>query len=98
MKGFSMTYESKGTITRFDQTLPRRVFFKCVAFLSLLSFSTMPLYAKGTQEQFKYQSKPNNGQSCQGCMHFEAEKKECKVVDGTISAEGWCTLYHAVQK
>lgn len=93
-----MTHESKGMITRFDQTLPRRVFFKSVAFLSLLSFSTMPLYAKGTQEQFKYQTKPNNGQSCQGCMHFEAEKKECKLVDGTINGEGWCTLYHVPQK
>jgi hypothetical protein len=96
MKGFSMTQESKETIKSFDQSLPRRVFFKSVAFLSLLSFSTMPLYAKGSQEQMKYQSKPNNGQSCKECMHFEAEKKQCKVVDGTISPEGWCTLYHAL--
>jgi len=98
MKGFSMTDESKETITRFDQLLPRRVFFKSVAFLSLLTFSTMPLYAKGTKEQFKYQSTPNNGQSCKGCMHFEAEKKQCKLVDGTINGEGWCTLYNAPQK
>ena len=93
-----MTHESKETIKSFDQSLPRRVFFKSVAFLSLLSFSTMPLYAKGSQEQMKYQSKPNNGKACKECMHFEAEKKQCKVVDGTISAEGWCTLYHTSQK
>lgn len=93
-----MTHESKETIERLDQSLPRRVFFKNVAFLSLLTFSTMPLYAKSSQEQMKYQSKPNNGQACKECMHFEAKKKQCKVVDGTISAEGWCTLYHALQK
>lgn len=93
-----MIHESKETIKSFDQSLPRRVFFKSMAFLSLLTFSTMPLYAKGSQEQMKYQSKPNNGQACKGCMHFEAEKKQCKVVDGTVSAEGWCTLYHAPQK
>jgi len=93
-----MLYESKETIKSLDQSLPRRMFFKSVAFLSLLTFSTMPLYAKGSQEQMKYQSKPNNGQACKDCMHFEAEKKQCKVVDGTISADGWCTLYHAPQK
>ena len=93
-----MTHESKETIKSFDQSLPRRVFFKSVAFLSLLSFSTMPLYAKGSQEQMKYQSKPNNGQACKECMHFEAQKKQCKVVDGVISADGWCTLYHTSQK
>lgn len=98
MKGFSMIHESKETIKSFDQSLPRRVFFKSMAFLSLLTFSTMPLYAKGSQEQMKYQSKPNNGQACKDCMHFEADKKQCKVVDGTISADGWCTLYHAPQK
>ena len=93
-----MLHESKETIKSLDQSLPRRMFFKSVAFLSLLTFSTMPLYAKGSQEQMKYQSKPNNGQACKDCMHFEAEKKQCKVVDGTISADGWCTLYHAHQK
>lgn len=93
-----MIHESKETIKSFDQSLPRRVFFKSMAFLSLLTFSTMPLYAKGSQEQFKYQSKPNNGQACKDCMHFEADKKQCKVVDGTISADGWCTLYQALQK
>lgn len=93
-----MIHESKETIKSFDQSLPRRVFFKSMAFLSLLTFSTMPLYAKGSQEQMKYQSKPNNGQACKDCMHFEADKKQCKVVDGTISADGWCTLYHAPQK
>ena len=93
-----MTHESKETIKSFDQSLPRRVFFKSMAFLSLLTFSTMPLYAKGSQEQMKYQSKPNNGQACKECMHFEAQKKQCKVVDGVISADGWCTLYHTSQK
>lgn len=89
-----MIYKSKS----LDQFLPRREFLKSMAFLSLLTFSTMPLYAKGSQAQFKYQSKPNNGKACKDCMYFEAEKKQCKVVDGTISADGWCTLYNASKK
>jgi len=54
--------------------------------------------AKGTQAQFKYQSKPNGTQQCSGCSLFIPGKTPtaagtCKVVAGNISPKGWCTAF-----
>ncbi len=54
--------------------------------------------AKGTQAQFKYQSKPNGNAMCSGCSLFIPGKTAtaagtCKVVAGNISPHGWCTAY-----
>lgn len=41
----------------------------------------------------QYQAQPKGDQKCSGCMHFIAESGTCKLVDGPISPEGWCTLW-----
>jgi hypothetical protein len=56
--------------------------------------------AKGTQAQFKYQSKPNGTQMCSGCSLFIPGKTAtaagtCKIVAGNISPHGWCTAFAA---
>ena len=48
--------------------------------------------AKMTQKDVAYQRTPHGGQACVTCANFESPAA-CKVVDGQISAAGWCELY-----
>ncbi len=48
---------------------------------------------KISQAQAQYQNMPKGDQKCAGCMHFVAESNTCKVVEGTVSPEGWCMLW-----
>lgn len=53
-----------------------------------------PAYAqKAGKAAVKYQDSPNNGQKCSDCLYFQAPGS-CAVVDGTISPNGWCSLYN----
>ncbi len=54
--------------------------------------------AKGGKAQFKYQSKPKNGQQCSGCRFYEPAKTAaangaCTLVAGSISPNAWCIAY-----
>ncbi len=48
---------------------------------------------KVTQASVQYQSQPKGEQKCGVCMHFEAGSNSCKLVDGQISPDGWCSLW-----
>ena len=48
--------------------------------------------AKTSQAVAKYQDKPQGQSKCGTCAQFEAPSG-CKLVDGTISENGWCQLY-----
>ena len=45
----------------------------------------------------KYQDQPKGTQQCDGCMQYipgkTPSKGECKIVDGSISAKGWCMFF-----
>lgn len=41
----------------------------------------------------QYQAQPKGDQKCSGCAHFIVESSTCKLVDGQISPEGWCSLW-----
>ena len=71
----------------------RRNFFKYMAVLGLVTFSVSPLEAKLTKDKIKYQDTPNFGRKCADCLHFIAKTNECKIVEGSISPDGWCTVY-----
>ena len=43
--------------------------------------------------QAKYQEQPNGDQSCAICMKFIAATSSCTVVEGQVSANGWCMLW-----
>lgn len=49
--------------------------------------------AKVSQASVQYQTQPKGDQQCSGCMHFIAESNTCKLVEGQISPDGWCTLW-----
>ena len=48
--------------------------------------------AKASQKAVAYQDTPHGAQQCDNCRQFEAPSS-CKVVDGTVSAKGWCKVY-----
>ena len=48
---------------------------------------------KVPQATVQYQTQPKGGQKCSQCLHFIAESNTCKLVDGQISPEGWCSLW-----
>ena len=51
--------------------------------------------AKAPQKSVAYQESPKGAQKCDNCSLWEAPNA-CKVVDGTISPEGWCMIYKKV--
>jgi hypothetical protein len=68
------------------------------ALAGLLLAQTTTAQAKGSKAQFKYQNTPNNGKKCSQCSLFikgtsATANGTCKVVDGSISSNGWCTAF-----
>ena len=68
------------------------------ALAGLIATTTAIAEAKGSKSQFKYQDKPNGKQKCSGCSLFVPGKTasangSCKVVEGSISPNGWCTAF-----
>ena len=64
----------------------------------LYAAEAAPAAAKGSQAQYKYQTKPNGNKKCSNCTFFIAGKTSaangtCKIVDGTISPNGYCIAY-----
>lgn len=48
---------------------------------------------KSSQASVQYQSQPKGDQQCAGCLHFMADSNTCKVVEGTVSPDGWCAVW-----
>ena len=70
------------------------------ALAGLLLAETATAEAKASQTAVKYQSTPKNGQKCSTCTQFvpgssPSKNGTCKVVDGSISPNGWCMAYQA---
>lgn len=48
---------------------------------------------KLAQANVQYQPLPKGEQNCGNCTNFIAESNTCKLVEGTISPQGWCSLW-----
>ena len=49
--------------------------------------------AKASKESMQYRDKPNGKEQCSNCMQFITASGECRVVEGSISPNGWCVAY-----
>lgn len=82
-------------------TICRRVFLGRTAFLAVLTVATAAVrrtagaQMKISQERARYQGQPNGGKKCGDCRHFIADQGACRLVEGRISPNGWCTLWAA---
>jgi len=47
---------------------------------------------KVPQKAVSYQTTPKGNQRCDNCAFWQ-NPAACKLVDGSIAAAGWCTLY-----
>lgn len=45
------------------------------------------------QASAQYQAKPKGDQRCANCVNFIADSNTCKLVEGPISPQGWCSLW-----
>ena len=52
-----------------------------------------PAAAKVSQASVQYQNLPKGEQKCSECLHFIAGSNSCKLVEGQISPDGWCSLW-----
>ena len=48
---------------------------------------------KSSQAQAQYQGHPKGDQKCGNCLNFVAGSNTCKVVEGSVSPNGWCMLW-----
>lgn len=57
-------------------------------------FGAFPAAAssKFSQAMARYQPTPKGAQRCENCIQF-LPPDACKLVEGKISANGWCLLY-----
>lgn len=49
---------------------------------------------KRTQADVAYQDFPKNGERCDKCEPF-IPPNQCRTVEGTVTAQGWCKIYVA---
>ena len=67
--------------------------------LALFSLAGLPRKASAAKlqkEDVAYQDRPKAGRSCATCRQFSptaAGKGTCAVVEGEVSANGWCAAY-----
>ena len=59
---------------------------------AMVGTSTPAQAAKASQKAVKYQDTPKGEQRCDNCAQFDPPSS-CKTVDGTVSPQGWCTVY-----
>jgi hypothetical protein len=72
-----------------------------LAALALLSTAGAPRSAnatKATKSDFFYRDHPKEGKRCADCRLFVPDtnsegKGACGLIDGVISADGWCMAY-----
>ena len=61
--------------------------------ISILSASvTAAIAAKMSKAAVSYQNAPSGDHRCGTCKQFLAPNA-CRIVDGTISPQGWCRLW-----
>ena len=66
------------------------------ALLALIGQPREATAAKAQKEDVAYQDRPKGGKSCGSCRQFSptaAGKGTCGVVEGEVSASGWCAAY-----
>ena len=81
-----------------EQVSPRRRVLRaalatgCSMWMPIVLAADAPV-KKVAQATVQYQSKPKGEQKCSACTNFIAESNTCKLVEGKVSPEGWCTLW-----
>lgn len=85
------------------QALTRQAFLGTAivlpALAGLLTVTASADESKSSQASMHYQTTPNDGKQCSGCNFFipgstASANGACKIVDGSISPNGYCMAYN----
>ena len=82
-----------------DKVIPsRRVVMRSALAVGCSLWMPIALSATATGEKVpqasvQYQPKPKGDQKCASCMNFIAGSSTCKLVEGQVSPQGWCSLW-----
>lgn len=85
-------------MSKRKQDMKRREFLKlagCSLVLipaAIIATDRAVAQSKVSKETVKYQDSPNDGNKCSACQFFIAPNS-CQLVEGTISPDGWCSLF-----
>ena len=62
--------------------------------MAMLSLTPRDAFSqqKAAKTMVQYQDSPKGGHQCSTCSNF-VSPASCKVVDGKISAHGWCSIW-----
>ena len=89
----------EASVSSKSTDLSRRVFFQRAATVGLgaavlhgLGSNLASAQSKVPQKSVSYQAQPKGAQRCDACSNFQPPKA-CKMVEGEISPEGWCSLF-----
>jgi High potential iron-sulfur protein len=79
----------------------RMLFVSAAALAGLAVLPRSRAATKASKASLQYQDHPKDGKDCDDCLQFIPGKSpkamgQCKVVEGPISAKGWCLAF--VQK
>ena len=80
------------TQTKASRRTAMRAFAGGISAALGLTASQAGASEKMTRQQAQYQDTPNGIYSCGMCTLFE-RPNSCKVVEGEISNDGWCTAF-----
>jgi len=72
--------------------MPTSVAIASVAIIHGLGLNLAIAQTKVPQKTVSYQDKPKGNQRCDGCANFQPPNA-CKMVEGDISPQGWCSLF-----
>ncbi|SER09123.1 High potential iron-sulfur protein [Nitrosomonas sp. Nm51] len=91
-----MSYHQKKCSRR--ELIKYMAFGAAIPFIWGFSNTTKSEAAKASKAQMKYQDEPNGSEKCSNCIQFIPSETpdangNCKVVQGSISPEGWCTAF-----
>jgi hypothetical protein len=90
---------TRGGYELSSKKFTRRELIKFVALGATIPFTWALINkAEASKALMKYQETPNGNEKCSNCMQFISGDTpdadgECKVVQGSISPQGWCTAY-----
>ncbi|WP_193165047.1 high-potential iron-sulfur protein [Microbulbifer hainanensis] len=85
-------------MSKRNRDLKRREFLKLAGCslalipVALIATDRATAQSKVSKETVKYQDTPKDGHKCVDCQFFQAPNA-CQLVEGTISPDGWCSLF-----
>lgn len=87
-----MTSGPRSTNSAWSRRLALRWFAALPLGMAMLAAGAKTAWAKAAQKAVRYQDEPKKDRNCAGCRHFQPPNA-CKLVEGEISPNGWCTIW-----